>query len=877
MGVELMRAFVNVRADASQFASDIRSAQPGIESAVGGISNSINSALGMIGIGLGTAAIWSSLRESESMAENAISSFQRLSASVDATGGRVGFSAAEIQNWAKGLGKSFGISSSGIMDASNRLLMFDSISGSTFKRTMQAAIDLSAKGMGSVESAAFRIGRALESPLNGMRGLRMMGVVLTANQQQLVKEYVKSGQAMKAQEVILSAIESKTAGVAGEVAQTPVGELNKMRAALNSVRVELGEKLIPIQMWVVETQIKFQQSLMGVIGALTPLGKWLKTVDDAVGGLGLRAIQLTGAFLAYKVVVWGVTQAINLYKDAVIAAKAVGVIGRLLGGSGEAAEAAGEAAGDSFAEGAAENLAGGAAGQLLIDAGKRAAARMAGRGAIKTATGTFMGMGAAAGGMAAVSGTVVGTLQATVESAAAAALVAKGAQIAARDAARFGMKNAAGLATLASQATMVSFGEAARVTAMRVAEVTAANEALVPKLGASATIISTAIVPATLSWKAALAGLVTGPAGWVALGAAIVYATSKWMLWKAVQGYETQIKENEKPSEVSERQKQYRERQTEPHPYRDIIREATLEELASTKESNEEKEKTFAILNRTSSLEQDIASARKKMGNDMYEEARLQEYMTQRTARANAEIGEETRKNNEEASRFAGNWSEVEQKVQEAARALGRAADVGVLRDYKASLERISTATIQKSIDDLTESNNNLRRSLAGVEQGTIDVDKAQRDWLKSQQAAGRQPSGEQIRKHKAELEEENRLKGNVEWKDLGSRIREGVMWPVEKMQEEFAQIKDLTDKELPPEYRIRRLKQMQKELEPKKDWAVTGRVGAADWGRQIQDALLKGNPQKQTVEELKLNNTLNKTINETLIRIENKPVGGLT
>jgi tape measure domain-containing protein len=62
MGIELARAFVAVRADASRVSSDIRSAQPGVESAVGNIVRSLGgirgALLNLAGVGAAIGAIW---------------------------------------------------------------------------------------------------------------------------------------------------------------------------------------------------------------------------------------------------------------------------------------------------------------------------------------------------------------------------------------------------------------------------------------------------------------------------------------------------------------------------------------------------------------------------------------------------------------------------------------------------------------------------------------------------------------------------------------------------------------------------------------------------------------------------------------------------
>ncbi len=62
MGIELAKAFIAVRADASKVSSDIRGAQPGVESAVGNIVKSLGgirgALLNLAGVGAAIGAIW---------------------------------------------------------------------------------------------------------------------------------------------------------------------------------------------------------------------------------------------------------------------------------------------------------------------------------------------------------------------------------------------------------------------------------------------------------------------------------------------------------------------------------------------------------------------------------------------------------------------------------------------------------------------------------------------------------------------------------------------------------------------------------------------------------------------------------------------------
>ena len=87
----------------------------------------------------------------------------------------------------------------------------------------------------------------------------------------------------------------------------------------------------------------------------------------------------------------------------------------------------------------------------------------------------------------------------------------------------------------------------------------------------------------------------------------------------------------------------------------------------------------------------------------------------------------------------------------------------------------------------------------------------------------------------------------------------QGLMTPVEQLQEKFKKIMDMR---LEPKWEARALEQLKSELTPKMDLVVTGQVGFAEFGKRIQDALLKpDDPQKKTAANTKKTTELLETV----------------
>lgn len=90
--------------------------------------------------------------------------------------------------------------------------------GGAFDRATMAAVDMAAAGFGSAEQNAVQLGKALNDPIKGINSLTRSGITFTAEQKKLIASLVETGQAAKAQDVVLKAIEKQVGGTAAATA-----------------------------------------------------------------------------------------------------------------------------------------------------------------------------------------------------------------------------------------------------------------------------------------------------------------------------------------------------------------------------------------------------------------------------------------------------------------------------------------------------------------------------------------------------------------------------------------------------------------------------------------------------------------------------------
>ena len=132
--------------------------------------------------------------------------------------------------------------------AQAKLLTFKELAGSAdeaggaFDRATMAALDLAAAGFGSAETNATQLGKALQDPIKGLTALTRSGVTFTKQEKENIKTLVESGQTLKAQDLILQAIETQVGGTAEATAKSS----DKMKLAFENVYETVGEALLPV-------------------------------------------------------------------------------------------------------------------------------------------------------------------------------------------------------------------------------------------------------------------------------------------------------------------------------------------------------------------------------------------------------------------------------------------------------------------------------------------------------------------------------------------------------------------------------------------------------------------------------------------------------
>jgi hypothetical protein len=182
---------------------------------------------------------------------------------LKSTHGAAGLTADQFAKLATQISKTSAVDDDLIQSGENIIATFTQIHGNVFKKTTQAAVDMTAAmNHGEVtqqglQSSSILLGKALNDPLRGLSALTRVGVTFSAQQREQIADFVKHGQVAKAQGVILAEVNREFGGSAA-AAVTPAKQLAVTWGNMQEV---LGNLLIPA----IDRGAQILSSILGVV------------------------------------------------------------------------------------------------------------------------------------------------------------------------------------------------------------------------------------------------------------------------------------------------------------------------------------------------------------------------------------------------------------------------------------------------------------------------------------------------------------------------------------------------------------------------------------------------------------------------------------
>ena len=238
---------------------------------------------------------------------------------IKSTGAAAGVTAAQVRDLAQSLEGVTTVDDKVIQGSENLLLTFTGIGKDIFPQATKAMTDMAiAMAQGDVEAVdlkatAIQLGKALQDPVRGATTLRRVGVQLTDQQEEQIKTFVKSGDTLSAQKIILAELE-KEFGKAGEAAGKGFGaDIRRVKDAVEDAEQALAVGFLPIIRKVADW-LKTKLADKGTLAAIRDFGTKLAggfdkmltvvsripwgTIGDGLKTAGQWAGKLFDAFLS---------------------------------------------------------------------------------------------------------------------------------------------------------------------------------------------------------------------------------------------------------------------------------------------------------------------------------------------------------------------------------------------------------------------------------------------------------------------------------------------------------------------------------------------------------------------------------------------------
>lgn len=191
---------------------------------------------------LGATLLSGLVRSAAQAAIEAERSSTRLTAVLRVAGGAAGVTRREIEQLSEALADSTLFDDEGIRNAAGELVKFGNIHGNIFRDALEISADLAAFMGTDVPQAAQMIGRALQSPTEGIRMLEREFGRLTEAEEAHIETLVAEGRAVEAQVAVLELMRRKVAGTAQEMNTGLTKATGDLSDAWSDLMEEVGKE-----------------------------------------------------------------------------------------------------------------------------------------------------------------------------------------------------------------------------------------------------------------------------------------------------------------------------------------------------------------------------------------------------------------------------------------------------------------------------------------------------------------------------------------------------------------------------------------------------------------------------------------------------------
>lgn len=185
----------------------------------------------------GSLVVASSVKELASYEEQQL----KISQMLEATGYAAGLNSQQLAQNADAVALATLASVEGIQEAQGVLLSFKTVQGETFTDAVTLAQDMAAVFGGTAKDKALQLGKALESPTDGLNALKRSGVSFTQSQKDMIKLLDETGNRAEAQRLILKQLEDQIGGAGSAAAGGLSGSVDTLSQRWDELKRKWAE------------------------------------------------------------------------------------------------------------------------------------------------------------------------------------------------------------------------------------------------------------------------------------------------------------------------------------------------------------------------------------------------------------------------------------------------------------------------------------------------------------------------------------------------------------------------------------------------------------------------------------------------------------
>lgn len=247
-----------------------------------------------LGLTLPIVAFGASSVKSFMDAESAVAD---LEAVLKSTGNVAGVTLEELTAHASALQKITKFSDEAVMSAQGMLLTFTNIGKDIFPDATVAALNMAEKFGMDASQASITLGKALNDPIAGVGALRRIGVMLTDQQEEAVKQFMAVGDIASAQAIIMKELGVEIGGVAEAMGDTTAGKMEQLKNQFDDMKETVGAALLPVLIRLMEAitplierftsaSPQMQKTVLIFLAIAAAIGPVISVVGGLITGLG---------------------------------------------------------------------------------------------------------------------------------------------------------------------------------------------------------------------------------------------------------------------------------------------------------------------------------------------------------------------------------------------------------------------------------------------------------------------------------------------------------------------------------------------------------------------------------------------------------------